>query len=85
MPTFIIYNHLLRENLFMTQKNQKFGERKSDLVCPCCERELVWKGSIMEGKMVCTTSWCVKNDEHSKEFSGNKVDYAILDDLGKGD
>ena len=68
----------------MTQKNQKFGERKSDLICPCCERELVWKGSVMEGKMICVTSWCVKNDEHAVRNTpeGTTID---LMSLGKGD
>lgn len=49
-------------------------ERKSDLVCSCCERELEWRGSVMDGKMVCTTSWCVKNDEHAKAPEENTLE-----------
>jgi hypothetical protein len=40
------------------QRNMKIGERKSDLVCSACDKELSWEGSIMEGKMVCKNPFC---------------------------
>ena len=40
-------------------RNPKIGERKSDLICQKCYGELKWKGSIMEGKMVCKNPLCI--------------------------
>ena len=42
----------------MSQRNQKLGERKSDLVCSYCEQELKWEGSILDGGMVCKNLLC---------------------------
>lgn len=43
----------------MTTRNKKIGDRKSDLFCTKCDRELEWEGSIMEGKMVCKNVFCM--------------------------
>lgn len=57
-------------------KNQKIGERHSDLECKKCGMELVWKGGILDGKMTCPNNFCV-----DKPFDGASVDTVWVDEL----
>jgi hypothetical protein len=57
-------------------KNQKIGERHSDLECRKCGMELKWVGGIMDGKMTCPNNFCM-----DKPFGGSQVDAVWIDDF----
>jgi len=66
----------------MNQKNQKIGERHSDLECSRCGRELKWIGGIMDGKMTCPNNFCMESPspkvvttapDKYLEFSGSGI------------
>lgn len=57
----------------MSQRNQKIGERKSDLACGKCGAELKWQGGVLDGKMVCLSVSC--------QAPPPKIEYATLDRL----
>jgi len=55
-------------------KNQKIGERHSDLECKKCGMELRWVGGIMDGKMTCPNNFCM-----DKPFGGSQIPPAAPD------